>query len=78
MLILVEVYKKIKMAKKKQRKDKEQLTHKKGKVGEYSIETRQTVSDIKTFIDNFKSDVEKKKKDYQSYAKNFAKKKLKK
>lgn len=65
------------MAKKKQkqRKEKEQITPKKGKVGEYLIETRQTVSDIKTFIDSFKSDVEKKKKAYQSYAKNFAKKK---
>ena len=68
------------MAKKKQkqRKDKEQLIQKKGKVGEYLIETRQTVTDIKTFIDRFKSDVEKKKKDYQSYAENFAKKKFKK
>ena len=67
------------MAKKKQKqgKGKEQLTQKKDKVGEYSIETHRTVSDIKTFIENFKSDVEKKKKDYQSYAKNFAKKKLK-
>jgi len=36
------------------------------------------VTDIKTFIDRFKSDVEKKKKDYQSYAENFAKKKFKK
>ncbi|MEK6869487.1 MAG: hypothetical protein AABX63_00825 [Nanoarchaeota archaeon] len=68
------------MAKKKQKhgKGKEKLTQEKGKVGEYLIETSQTVSDIKTFIDNFKSDVEKKKKDYQSYAKNFAKKKFKK
>jgi len=65
------------MAKKKQkqRKEEEQITPKKDKVGEYLIETRQTVSDIKTFIDNFKSDVEKKKKAYQLYAKKLSKKK---
>ena len=65
------------MAKKKQRKGKEQLPQEKGKA-RYSIEIRQNVSDIKTFIDNFKSDVEKKKREYQSYVRNFAKKKFKK
>ena len=40
------------------------------------IEISQTISDVKTFIDNFKADVNKKRRDYQSYAQKFRKKKV--
>ena len=47
---------------KKQKKKEER--GKKGKAKEYVLEVSQTVSDIKTFIDKFKSDVKRKKKAY--------------
>ncbi len=56
------------MDKKTKKKKKEQKT--KGK-----IELSRTVSDVRTFIDKFRSDVEKKKKEYQSYAQKLRKKK---
>ena len=57
------------------RKGKKQRTKKdvsKKKV----IEISETISDVKTFIDNFKADVNKKRRDYQSYAQKFRKKKV--
>lgn len=63
------------MAKKKTKKGKEKKTSKRGKVKEYLIEVSQTRSDIKTFIDKFKSDVDKKKKEYQLYTRKLRKRK---
>jgi len=65
----------IKMAKKKQKqKGKEQ---KKSKAEEYMVKVSRTVSDVKSFIDKFKSDVKKKRRGYQSYAQKLRKKKVK-
>lgn len=63
------------MAKKKTKKGKEKKTSKRGKVKEYLIEVSQTRSDIETFIDKFKSDVDKKKKEYQLYTRKLRKRK---
>lgn len=60
------------MAKKKQKR-KEQKTEE-GKVREFRIEVSRTVDDVKTFIEKFKSDVERKKNAYQQYARKFRKK----
>lgn len=56
------------MAKKKQKKKEQKTT-------EGKIELSQTISDVKTFIEKFKSDVERKRKEYQSYAQKLQKKK---
>lgn len=63
----------IKMAKKKQKGNEQ----KKSKAEEYMVEVSQTVSDVKSFIDKFKSDVKKKRRGYQSYAQKLRKKKVK-
>ncbi len=68
----------IEMAKKKQKKhmkEKEQRKPKKAKVKDYIIEVSHMQSDVKTFIENFKSDVANKRKAYQSYAQKLSKKK---
>ena len=54
------------MTKKKQKKEK---------VEDFRIEVSLMQSDVKTFIEKFKSDVGKKRKDYQLYAQTFRKKK---
>lgn len=62
------------MAKKKPyKKEKEQ---KKAKIEGYTAEISQTRSDVKSFIEKFKSDVDKKKREYQSYARKLKKKKF--
>lgn len=63
------------MVRKKQKQSEEKRTRKKN-VKEYTMEVSQTRSDIKTFIDKFKSDVDKKKKNIQSYARKLRKKKF--
>ena len=63
------------MAIKQKKQKKKEERGKKGKAKEYVLEVSQTVSDIKTFIDKFKSDVKRKKKAYQSYAQYLRKKK---
>ncbi|MEK6876041.1 MAG: hypothetical protein AABX63_01410 [Nanoarchaeota archaeon] len=57
------------------RKGKKQKT-KKDVPKKNVIEISETISDVKTFIDNFKADVNKKRRDYQSYAQKFRKKKV--
>mgnify|MGYP001616254178 CR=1 FL=1 len=63
------------MAKKKQTSEKKGQKREEGKVREFRIEVSRTVDDVKTFIENFKSDVKRKKRAYQSYAKKLQKKK---
>jgi hypothetical protein len=57
------------------RKGKKQKT-KKNVPKKKVIEISETISDVKTFIDNFKADVNKKRRDYQSYVQKFRKKKV--
>jgi len=67
------------MVKKKQkqhRKGKKHITYQKGKEEGYTEKISKMQSDLKTFINNFQSDVNKKKKAYQLYTKNFLKKKI--
>ena len=67
-----------KMVNKKQKqhqKERGKRTHKKSRVKECTLEISQTRSDVKAFIDKFKSDVDKKKKAYQAYASKISKKK---
>ena len=69
----------IKMVNKMQkhyRKEKEEKAYKKSNIKEYMEKVSKMRSDIKTFIDNFKSDVDRKKKAYQLYTEKFLKKKL--
>ena len=63
------------MAKKKQTSEKKGQKAKEGKAKEFRIEMSQTVDDVKTFIEKFKSDVATKKKGYQSFAQRLHKKK---
>lgn len=61
---------------KKRLKKHEQKKHKKSKAEEYMVEIGSMQSDIKTFVDHFRSDVSRKRKAYQSYAKKVRKKKV--
>ena len=66
------------MTKKKQKQhiqEKGQKVHKKGEAKNYAIEVSQMQSDVKSFIEKFKSDVARKREEYQSHAKKFLKKK---
>jgi len=56
------------MAKKKQTSEKKEQKKQKEKAEDFRAEVSQTVSDVKTFIEKFKSDVARKKKGYRSYA----------
>ena len=51
----------------KQKSKKKKQKAKKGKVEDFKIEVSQTRSDIKTFIEKFKSDVDKKRKRYHAW-----------
>ena len=66
----------VKKKQKKQPKEKKAKACKKDKVKEYMIEVSQTRSDVKTFIDKFRSDVDRKKNEYQSYARKLKKKNM--
>lgn len=69
------------MAKKKQKikRTKEKLKKckmsKEDKKVKDTLEISQTVTDVKSFIEKFKTDVKKKRKDYQLFAQRFQRKK---
>lgn len=56
------------MVKKKQKRKEQKTT-------EGKLELSRTISDVNTFIEKFKSDVERKRKEFQSYAQKLRKKK---
>lgn len=60
---------------KQKQADKEQKVFKDTKIKEHRKEVSKMRNNIKTFIKNFRSDVDKKKKKYQSYADKVTKKK---
>lgn len=61
---------------KQKQADKEQKIFKDTKIKEYKEEVSKMRNDIKTFIKDFRSDVNRKKKAYQSYANKVTKKKV--